>query len=156
AAGGGEGILPMVSTPAFTERGRKVNLLQPLVGGTGGRPSMDGYDGMDYTLGFLKNTPIEIIESELDVLIQSYFYAKDSAGEGKYRGGLGVGIVMEARAPDTVVAMRGMERNKFSPWGIFGGRCGNTTQSPIINEGRGDERTVRNLDVVRLSLGETI
>lgn len=156
AAGAGQGMLPMVSTPAFSELGQRVNLLQPLVGGSGGRPTLDGYDGMDYTLGFLKNTPIEIIESELDVLIQSYFYAKDSAGEGKYRGGLGVGIVMEARAPDTVVAMRGMERNKFSPWGIFGGRCGNTTQSPIINEGRGDERTVRNLDVVRLSLGETI
>src|SRR5690606_42097889 len=57
AAGAGQGMLPMVSTPAFAEKGQRVNLLQPLVGGSGGRPTLDGYDGMDYTLGFLKNTP---------------------------------------------------------------------------------------------------
>ncbi len=63
--------------------GRKVNILQPLVGGSGGRPAADGYDGTDYSLGFLKNSPVEVLESEMDVLVQRYHYLADFGWSGE-------------------------------------------------------------------------
>lgn len=156
AAGAGQGMLPVISMPALGTGGRKVNILQPLVGGSGGRPTVDGYDGTDYSLGFLKNSPIEVLESEMDVLVHRYHYVTDSGGPGKYRGGLGVGFVVEALLPDTTLSMRGMERTRFEPWGVHGGGCGGFTQPAIVNRGRGDEQRIAKVDVLRLQPGDVL
>jgi N-methylhydantoinase B len=156
AAGAGQGMLPVISMPALATGGRKVNILQPLVGGSGGRPAVDGYDGTDYSLGFLKNSPIEVLESEMDVLVHRYHYLTDSGGPGKYRGGLGIGFTFEALLPDTVLSMRGMERTRFAPWGVHGGHCGASTGPAVINRGRPTERHIVKLDVLRLDAGDVV
>jgi N-methylhydantoinase B len=156
AAGSGQGMLPVVAMPSLADGGMKVNILQPLVGGTGGRPGLDGYDGTDYSLSFLKNTPIEIIESELDVLVHSYYYVQDSGGPGEYRGGLGVGMRFEALLPDTTLAMRGMERTRFAPWGFNGGGPGSLTRPGVVNGGKPNERAHARVDFLRLESGETL
>ena len=48
-----------------------------------GRPFGDGYDGTDYSFGFLRNTPIEAIEAEMDLVVHEYAYVRDSAGPGR-------------------------------------------------------------------------
>jgi len=156
AAGAGQGMLPVISMPALATGGRKVNILQPLVGGSGGRPAVDGYDGTDYSLGFLKNSPIEVLESEMDVLVHRYHYLMDSGGAGKHRGGLGIGFTFEALLPDTVLSMRGMERTRFAPWGVHGGHCGAQTGPAIVNRGRPTERRIAKLDVLRLEAGDVV
>jgi N-methylhydantoinase B len=143
--------------PAMADGTHKVNILQPLIGGTGARPASDGFDGTTYSLGFLKNTPIEIIETEMDVLVHRYHYVTDSGGAGEFRGGLGVGLRAEALAPDTTLALRGIERTRFAPWGAKGGECGSRTQPVITNRGRSDEtRHPKKVDVLRLQPGDLI
>jgi N-methylhydantoinase B len=157
AAGSGQGMLPVLSMPAMADGTRKVNLLQPLIGGTGGRPESDGFDGTTYSLGFLRNTPIEIIESEMDVLVHRYHYVVDSGGPGEFRGGLGVGLRAEALIPDTTIAIRGIERTRFAPWGVKGGECGSLTQPVATNPGRPDEkRHPKKVDVLRLQPGDVV
>jgi N-methylhydantoinase B len=135
-AGSGQGLLSVLSTPGLADGVRKVHVLQPLVGGTGARPTSDGYDGTNYSLSFMKNTPIEIIETEMDVLIHRYYFVADSGGAGEFRGGLGVGMRAEAIGPDTTVALR-------------------LTQPVMINPGRANERRLpKSHDVLRLSSGD--
>lgn len=157
AAGSGQGLLPVISMPDMESGRRKVNILQPLIGGTGARPGVDGYDGTHYSLGFMKNTPIEVIETDMDVLVHSYGYVQDSGGAGEFRGGLGVGLRAEVTAADTTVAIRGMERTRFAPWGAFGGQCGGLTSKLRTNPGRPNELIhPKGSDFVRLSPGDLI
>lgn len=156
-AGSGQGLLSILSTPSLADGGRKVHVLQPLVGGTGARPTSDGYDGTNYSLSFMKNTPIEIIEAEMDVIIHRYHYVTDSGGPGEFRGGLGVGLRAEAITHDTTVALRGMERMRFAPWGAAGGQCGGLTRPVIVNPGRANEKHLaKNMDVIRLGRGDML
>ncbi len=156
AAGSGQGMIALISMPNLIKGGRKINVLQTLIGGSGGRPQCDGYDGTDYSFAFLRNTPVETIEAEMDLLVHEYRYVPDSAGPGKYRGGLGVGITVEALIPNTIVTARGMERTRFAPWGVHGGRFGGNTQPAIVNRGRADERRVPKIDILVLNRGDVL
>lgn len=157
AAGSGQGLLPVISTQRFTDGKRKVNILQPLVGGTGARPNADGYDGTNYSLSFMQNTPVEVIESEMDVWVHRYHFVCDSGGAGEHRGGMGVGIEVEARKSDTVIALRAGERTKFAPWGVNGGMCGSRTKPPVVTRanGRKDHYTNKD-DKIELNPGDNI
>src|SRR5690606_31021199 len=68
AAGSGQGSILLVSVPDPATGGTKVSVVQPLCGGSGGRPAKDGTDGVDTAMGFLKNIPVESIESEMPIL----------------------------------------------------------------------------------------
>jgi N-methylhydantoinase B len=127
-----------------------------VIGGSGGRPHCDGYDGTDYSFAFLRNTPAEIIEAEMDLLVHEYRYVPDSGGPGRYRGGLGVGMTIEALIPNTIVAMRGMERTRFAPWGVHGGHCGGRTAHAIVNPGAANEQRIPKLDVLLMNRGDVL
>jgi N-methylhydantoinase B len=142
--------------PDLRKGGRKINVFQVLIGGSGGRPHCDGFDGTDYSFAFLRNTPAETIEAEMDLIVHEYRYMQDSGGAGTYRGGLGVGITIEALVPNTIVTMRGMERTRFAPWGVHGGRFGGNTSPAIINGGKPHERRIPKLDVLVLNRGDTL
>jgi len=85
-----------------------------------------------------------------------YHYVQDSAGPGRFRGGLGVGMTIEALLPDTIVAMRGMGRTGFAPWGVHGGHPGALTKPAVLNAGRPDERIIPKLDILGMKRGETL
>ncbi len=104
---------------------RTVQTVEPLIGGCGGRPGSDGLDGVEGVYaGFLRNTPIEVVEQESQVVVRRYGLKADSGGAGKYRGGLAVELAIEALHPDTRVISRGLERFVTEPWGLDGGRHG--------------------------------
>lgn len=155
AAGSGQGLLPVISMPSFHDGRRRVNILQPMIGGTGARSGADGYDGTHYSLGFMKNTPVEIIETDMDILVHHYGYVPDSGGAGEFRGGLGVGLRAEAVAPDTTLAIRGMERVRFAPWGVEGGHCGGLTQPLRVSQDGSEPRICpKSMDFLRLAPGD--
>src|SRR5439155_4206811 len=156
AAGSGQGMIVLTSMPDLRKGGRKINVLQTLIGGSGGRPFGDGYDGTDYSFGFLRNTPIEAIEAEMDLVVHEYAYVRDSAGPGRFRGGLGVRMAVEALVPDTIFTVRGMERTRFAPWGVHGGQWGGLTSPAIVNRGRPDERRVPNVDILVVKRGDVL
>jgi len=156
AAGSGNGMLGVLAMPDLSKGGKKVNVYPVLIGGSGGRPQSDGYDGTNSTFAFLRNTPIEAIEAEMDILVHEYRYVQDSGGPGMFRGGLGVGITFEALVPDTGFAMRGMGRTRFAPWGAQGGLYGAKTQLAILNKGGPDERVIPKLDILQMKRGDRL
>ena len=124
AAGCGQGSILFVAVPDFkTGRGR-VSIVQPLVGGSGGRPTMDGTDGVDFNTGFYRNIPTEVLESDLPVVVERYGLRPDSGGAGRFRGGMGLDYALTILPPEAVLTARGMERYFFQPWGREGGRPG--------------------------------
>ncbi len=124
AAGCGQGSIMLVSTPVLETGKRVVSIVQPLVGGSGARPAMDGTDGVDFTTGFYRNIPTEVLESETPVVVDTCGLIADSGGAGRTRGGCGLRYSMRVLAPGSIVTSRGLERFRFQPWGREGGAAG--------------------------------
>src|SRR5437667_4786175 len=124
-------------------------------GGGGARSNLDGLHACDTTMGFLRNTPIESIEADIPIVMRRYHLVPDSAGAGRYRGGMGVRMDFQVFHPDAIVTARGMERFKLQPWGVAGGVCGSTGHT-IVNPGSPQERSVGKIDYLRLNPGDTV
>jgi len=110
---------------AGTHQGKKFASLFFLNGGQGASPHKDGISCLPYPSN-ISNTPVEVIENTIPVVIHTKVFRKNSAGAGKYRGGLGqrMDIELVADAPCTVAFLS--ERIKFAPQGMKGGKPGKT------------------------------
>ena len=97
--------------------------LETLGGGFGGRATKDGKDGVQVHITNTSNLPVEAIEMEYPLRVESYGLIEDSGGASKYRGGLGLRRVVRPVGHDAVFSGTG-ERFRFSPWGLFGGKDG--------------------------------
>jgi N-methylhydantoinase B len=94
-------------------------------GGLGARANKDGVSclAFPYNVG---NTPAEVVESEVPVVVEERSLWQDSAGPGKYRGGLGQKYVLRmldgdlGPAGDVLASFRG-GRFIHPPRGILGG-----------------------------------
>lgn len=156
AAGSGVSTVVLLSVPDFERNGRRINVVNSCVGGSGGRPTDDGFDGVDFMFGFMRNTPAEILESETFILMRRYSFLRDSGGPGKFRGGLGISLEFQVTAPDATVIARGMDRTRFDPWGVHGGHPGSRTPPVMVNPGTDRQRAIRKLDVLRLEAGDVV
>jgi N-methylhydantoinase B len=97
--------------------------LETLGGGMGGRSDRDGKDGVQVHITNTSNLPIEAIEMEYPLRVDSYGFVEDSGGAGRFRGGLGLRRVV--RPIGHTCEMNGVgERFRHQPWGIFGGEPG--------------------------------
>lgn len=110
---------------------------ETLGGGFGGRATKDGRDGVQVHITNTSNLPVEAIEMEYPLLVEEYGFVPDSAGPGRFRGGLGLRRVV--RPVGHVCDFNGVgERFRHPPWGIFGGGPGATGRFFV----RGDDGTV--------------
>lgn len=156
AAGAGQAAVFLVAVPDDTKGGSlRVSVVEPLCGGSGGRPDKDGVDGTDSLTGGLRNIPIETLEADMPILIERYGLLPGSAGGGRFRGGHGVDIVFRVLAPHATVTGRNLDRYKFRPWGREGGEPGSLGDGWIIHRGRERERIGR-LDLIRLTEGDSV
>ncbi len=101
--------------------------------GLGGGPDRDGQDAGPYCLGNMANTPIELIEAESPILMQEYGFLPDTGGAGKYRGALAIVRSYQILADRATVQLRS-DRERFSPWGLFGGKPAAAARS-FLNHG---------------------
>ncbi len=99
--------------------------LETLGGGFGGRATKDGKDGVQVHITNTSNLPVEAIEMEYPLMVESYGLIPDSGGAGTYRGGMGLRRVIRPLGHETVFSGMG-ERFRHHPWGIFGGEAGGT------------------------------
>lgn len=99
--------------------------LETLGGGFGGRYSKDGKDGVQVHITNTSNLPVESIEMEYPLLVESYGFVPDSGGAGRYRGGLGLRRVVRPVGHTMTFSGQG-ERFVNKPWGLFGGGSGGT------------------------------
>jgi N-methylhydantoinase B len=155
AASGGQGCMVALSLPDPEAGRRHVAVIEPMIGGGGGRPARDGIDGCDASLGFLKTTPAETLEAEVPIVVRRFHLVPDSAGPGRFRGGFAVRLDFQVFRPEGLVTARGMERLRFAPWGVAGGMAG-TTGKAVLNPGTAGERSIPKIDVLTLEPGDVL
>lgn len=131
-----------------------VQVVEPMVGGTGARFGSDGIDGRDSGISNLSNNPVEVVEANAEVRLIRYGVRSDSGGAGRWRGGCGLELEFEALSNGALLA-RGLERLRFRPWGAEGGSAGLPAEL-IINEGREGEAQLRVIDVYPLNRGDRV
>ncbi|MFE3839424.1 hydantoinase B/oxoprolinase family protein [Pseudogemmobacter sonorensis] len=91
--------------------------------GLGGGPDQDGQDAGPYCIGNLANVPVELIESENPIRVERYGFIRDTGGDGRFRGALGLQRDYRFLADQTRVQVRS-DRYHSKPWGLFGGGAG--------------------------------
>jgi len=123
-------------------------------GGAGARPTKDGRDGQDSHLARFKNTPIEAVEVEYPVRILRYEFIPDSGGAGKYRGGLTVRRDIEVLTDNVSLARYG-DRQRFGPFGLFGGKEGSKGKF-ILNPDTPEERQLKSKGLDVLNKGDVV
>ncbi len=124
--GSGAVVITYISTSELGETGRVV-VANPVSGGSGGSARQDGISGSELSVAFLRNVPVEVLESEAPVLVRRFGLRPDSEGAGQYRGGFGAEYDLQIRHPSAVVVMRGKDRHRFCAWGAAGGHAATTS-----------------------------
>jgi len=156
ATDSGQAAILLVAMPDLKSARTRVSVVQPLVGGSGGRPMADGVDGTMVILNFLKNVPTELLEREMpEILVRRYGLRADSGGAGRYRGGTGSVLEFETHAPFTTVTARNMERYRFPPAGRLGGSCGTTGYTRLKRLGEAP-REIGIIDILELRAGDIL
>jgi len=94
-----------------------------LKGGSGALEGNDGYDhiGMIDASGGVLDQDYEMYEQQTPHRIIKHEYLIDSAGAGKWRGGLGVETEILIGADNTTMVVFG-DGDKDVPYGLFGGK----------------------------------
>ena len=128
-----------VTIAGYRPDGQPFVSLEFLFSGWGGRPAKDGIDGISSLAVNYANTPAEVVEVEQPLRIERYGFVPDTGGAGKHRGSLGT--VREYRlvgADEAVLQVRG-DRQKFQPFGLYGGKPGAFAAS-VINPDSDDPK----------------
>ncbi len=107
----------------------------PLGGGWGAKKTEDG---MSATVclndGDTHNSPMEQTETKNPVLVRQVALREDSGGPGRWRGGLGIHRIIEARAPITVNTQ--IDRAHCAPWGLEGGHAALGNKVDLVVKGK--------------------
>lgn len=151
----GSGLIVPVVVAEQGPHGQNVQVLEPMVGGTGARDGADGVDGRDSGISNLSNNPVETVETEIGVEILRYGLRRDSGGAGRWRGGCGLELTFRARQSGSRLLARGLERMRFRPWGTRGGRPGVPARL-VLNAGTPRERVLEKIDVLELEDGDVV
>ncbi len=92
----------------------------PLGGGWGAKKTEDGVSAtVCLNDGDTHNGPNEQAEAKFPILVERFELVPDSAGAGRYRGGLGVARTTRALSP--IIVNTQSDRSKCPPWGLEGG-----------------------------------
>jgi N-methylhydantoinase B len=124
-----------------------------LGGGSGGRYYADGEDTI-HVVPDSRNIPVEFAEARWPFRVERLGLAVDSAGAGRYRGGLGYEkhIRMLLDADFMSIA----DRSILSCWGVNGGRAGLSFQVVVDPGGPGEREVDALADAAPVRAGEVI
>jgi N-methylhydantoinase B/oxoprolinase/acetone carboxylase alpha subunit len=104
--------------------------------GWGASQDRDGNSAISRYVGTIgKNYPTEVLETQFPWLTQLFEFRTDSAGAGRFRGGLGLRRESELRAPDLEFGVNS-NRGYFPPQGVFGGSAGSPTRYWVCHDDR--------------------
>jgi N-methylhydantoinase B len=129
--------------------------LETLGGGMGGRNDRDGKDGVQVHITNTSNLPVEAIEMEYPLRVEEYSFVADSAGAGRWRGGLGLRRVV--RPVGHVCEFSGAgERFRRGPPGIFGGEAGKAGAFIVKRADGSTEKLPGKLTRLTLNAGDVV
>jgi N-methylhydantoinase B len=126
-------------------------------GGFGGRASKDGPAGLVSLFGGgAKITPVEVMERRYPVRFEEWALWPDSAGPGRFRGGVGSRKTFRLTDGSARLSALG-DRERFPPFGVHGGSAG-AAHGLLLNDGDADTRRDLTLKAVGVELvaGDTV
>ncbi len=92
----------------------------------GGQGATDRHDGrvcLDFPSN-TSNTPIEILEHLVPLLVERKASIRDSGGAGKYAGGNGQQVIVKSLSEGPILLTFMSERTRHPAYGLFGGKNG--------------------------------
>lgn len=137
APAAGDGGPDSVAVGITNPDGTSTVLWDVLCGAWGARPHRDGVDGISPLGANLANTPVEALESSGQLRIDGYGYLPDTAGAGRFRGGLATFRDMTVLADSAGVQIRS-DRRRFLPYGLDGGAPGGPSANLLRPAGAAD------------------
>ena len=93
-------------------------------GGQGGSRSADGPSGIHVGMSNTRNTPVEVMELEHPIRLNTYSLRKGSGGSGAHSGG--DGVVREYQSLEQMEVSVISERRRHAPRGMNGGNNGHS------------------------------
>ncbi|MBI1848512.1 MAG: hydantoinase B/oxoprolinase family protein [Candidatus Rokubacteria bacterium] len=133
-------------------RGRRFVAYELVLSGTGARATKDGCEAMASAFN-ASNIPVEAQEANQPVVIERFELIRDSAGPGRFRGGCGIRRDMRFLADEGKLTNLS-ERQRFAPYGLFGGGTGGLART-LINPGA-DEQAVHGKQSRGFAYGDVI
>jgi N-methylhydantoinase B len=117
-------------------RGRRFVAYELVLSGTGARATKDGCEAMAMAFN-ASNIPVEAQEATQPIVVERFELIADSAGPGRFRGGCGLRRDLRFLADEGKLTNLS-ERQRFPPYGLFGGRPG-TLARTVLNPGPDEE-----------------
>jgi len=141
AAGSGSSVAMVFAGRDYTlEKQDNYYIFLAIQGGSwGARYDKDGINAMRDGVGNTGNTPVEVVETEYPIMIESYELVTDGGGPGRFRGGLPARRMFRILKDSTFSITA--ERGRFSPYGLWGGRGGVCAEF-ILNPGTDREKVL--------------
>ena len=133
-------------------RKRRFVAYELVLSGNGARAAKDGCEALASAFN-ASNIPVEAQEANHPVVVERFELIADSAGAGTFRGGCGIRRDMKFLADDGKLTNLS-ERQRFAPYGLFGGKSGVLART-VINPGPG-ERVVHGKASVDFGYGDVI
>ncbi|MBI4648912.1 MAG: hydantoinase B/oxoprolinase family protein [Bacteroidia bacterium] len=117
-------------------------------GGSGAMHGDDGYDhiGMIDASGGVLDQDYEMYEQQTPHFIIKHEYLQDSAGAGKWRGGVGVETIIKLGGDKTNMVVFG-DGDIQAPFGLFGGKSSILNKIKLIYQD-GSEKTPMSKDII--------
>ncbi|MEA3178093.1 MAG: N-methylhydantoinase [Gammaproteobacteria bacterium] len=125
------------------DRGRPFVMAEPVHGGNGALYNSDGPTNQLVGNGDLPNTPIEILETRFPVRVDCLEYAPETAGVGKFRGGMGVRKDYRLLETDCFAAFileNTLDKTSLGTQGGGSGAAGHFVINPGPNQQEYDKR----------------
>lgn len=105
---------------------------ETIAGGMGASAESDGLSAVHVHMTNTLNTPIEALETDFPLRIESYSVRRGSGGAGRHRGGDGLVRVYRLLSPVQVTVLS--ERRSLSPSGLAGGEAGAPGRNLLITK----------------------
>jgi N-methylhydantoinase B len=122
-------------------------------GGTGARAHRDGVEAMSSPFN-ASNIPAEALEITQPAVVERFEIVPDTGGPGEFRGGCAVR--RDVRVLGEKVKFNNLsERQRFQPYGLFGGEPGALGRT-VINPGTDRERIVPGKASIDLEYGDVV
>ena len=125
---------------------------ETIAGGMGGRSGADGANAVHTHMTNTLNTPVEAMERELPVMVESYSVRKGSGGAGRFPGG--DGIIRQYRFLEDSHVSLITERREKRPWGARGGEDGKSGRNTLVSGG--EEKKLPAKCSVAVKAGEAV
>ena len=126
---------------------------EAIAGGYGARATKDGADAVQTHGQNTENAPAEETERGYPIRIARYELVNDSAGAGKFRGGLGLRRDYQFIDHDASCSILS-DRDRWGPHGLFGGREGKIAQYFLLRDGQ--EIPLRSKTTIEIRAGDII